>query len=610
MTQRWSFLPRDADALLIVPPFFTPYSPGFGAEQIAACARRAGFVVATVYANLSLASTTGLDQYEDLLRGDEELWGERLFCRSAFGLPPLGLRSDAIPDDYRIHRADGLALRSVPASRARALEPLIEPWVEQVAEAIADLTPRAVGFSVHEQSVGACYALADRVKRLQPRALTLFGGPACSGPMAEGILSLGAAVDIVFAGEADGAFVEFLRCARRGTLSRPAIVPGDVDVDLDGLPLPDFGPFLEQVSRFLPEAERSRLCLLYECCRGCWRAPRQQCAFCGFAPRDRTTAKRKDIVLRDLATLGARHPGLRVAMTDPCIHPVHLASTVPALATAPRPGSLAWAVRPDLTLDEVVHLRAAGVAVITVGIESLCTTILERFRKGATARDALAALRYARSVGVLAMWNLLARMPGQRAEEYAEMARLVPLVTHLQPPVSMLRTEVVRFSPYFTRPGDFGLSRLQPIPATYDVFPAHADVGRLASRFLADGMAEPPELEHELTALIRRVDAWSEAWTHPLGDLPELSVRPLTHDAHGEAAAPFLLTDTRGLPGCARRSLLTREEAAVALSDLAPRTAALEAWALSVGAGALVDGRYTPLATACPQLLQRIERGA
>jgi dihydrodipicolinate synthase/N-acetylneuraminate lyase len=68
-----SFLPAGADALLVVPPFFAPFTPSFGVELLAACARRVGYRVATLYANLSLASTVGLDEYEDLCRADPEL---------------------------------------------------------------------------------------------------------------------------------------------------------------------------------------------------------------------------------------------------------------------------------------------------------------------------------------------------------------------------------------------------------------------------------------------------------------------------------------------------------------------------------------------------------
>jgi ribosomal peptide maturation radical SAM protein 1 len=530
-----------------------------------------------------------------------------VFARAAFGLPPLGHNADRIPEGYRLQRAEGLWFRPVPASRARSLEPLVGPWTAALGTAVAQRAPHVVGFTLLANCVAASYALAARIKQERPDVVTAFGGPACAGPMAEGILSLGPAVDVVFAGEAEHAFVEFLSQVRAGKPVRRGVVASDRDVDLSSLPLPDFGGYYEQMARFVPGPGAPATSLLYETCRGCWWGAARRCAFCGFDSHGRATLKDPDIVLRDLEVLRRCHPGTPIAFTDPSIHPASHASVVPRLARAVPPHSLQWTVRPDLTLAEAAGLKSAGVWLVSAGIESFSTTILARIRKGTTARQSVDTLRHCRSAGILAMWNLMGGVPGDRLEEYDEIAKLLPLVAHLQPPTMFVLLEIVRFSPYFCAAAEYGLSNLRPAPVYRDVFPSHADVDRLAYGFVADYPSESLEQGDRLAGLCQLIEDWRAQWRKPGIDPPRLSIRPLAGSGLRDVDGPFVLDDTRGLPGTDPHALLTRDEATAALTAAVPPTPGLIRWALARKLGVMIDGEYVPLATADPRLVLRME---
>ena len=88
----------------------------------------------------------------------------------------------------------------------------------------------------------------------------------------------------------------------------------------------------------------------------------------------------------------------------------------------------------NLSLDNVLELKAAGICDIQPGIEALSTSLLKRMDKGVSARQNIALMRYARAVGLSLTWNLLYAFPGDQLEDYEQTLALVPLLRHLNPP--------------------------------------------------------------------------------------------------------------------------------------------------------------------------------
>ena len=106
--------------------------------------------------------------------------------------------------------------------------------------------------------------------------------------------------------------------------------------------------------------------------------------------------------------------------------------------------------------------------------------------KGVRADQNVALLRYARSLRIRLSWNLLAGFPGDRVDDYEQMAELLPHLVHLEPPDGMGFVRFDRFSPYFDYPERFGISNLRPKAAYFDIFPSWTRFDQLAYYFDGD----------------------------------------------------------------------------------------------------------------------------
>ena len=94
---------------------------------------------------------------------------------------------------------------------------------------------------------------------------------------------------------------------------------------------------------------------------------------------------------------------------------------------------------------------------------------LQPMAKGTTAANNVQLLKWCRQFGVRQSWSLLWGFPGGDDAWYADMARLPPLLHHLQP-APPLRLNYHRYSPYFSKAASFGID-LKPAPSFRWVYP-------------------------------------------------------------------------------------------------------------------------------------------
>ncbi len=118
-------------------------------------------------------------------------------------------------------------------------------------------------------------------------------------------------------------------------------------------------------------------------------------------------------------------------MVDNIMPRSYFRTLVPRLA-AEVPGLLAfYEQKSNLSLDNVVELRGAGICDIQPGIEALSTSPSEAHGQGRVRPQNIALMRYARAIGLSLTWNLLYAFPGDHIEDYEQTLALVPL---LRPP--------------------------------------------------------------------------------------------------------------------------------------------------------------------------------
>jgi ribosomal peptide maturation radical SAM protein 1 len=278
--------------------------------------------------------------------------------------------------------------------------------------------------------------------------------------------------------------------------------------DLDALPFPDYGDYFEQfeASRFGRDWQPS---IYLETSRGCWWGERMHCTFCGLNPQTmafRSKSARR--ALEELKGLTARHPGCDVEVTDNILDMRYFADFVPALA-AQRPAvSMFYEVKSNLKKQQVRMLRDGGIRTIQPGIESFSDPVLRLMRKGVSALQNIQLLKWCKELTVEPTWNLLWGFPGEPPEEYERMARLVPLLSHLPPPVSHGLIRLDRFSPNFDQAERLGFADVRPLPPYRYVYPLPDEALANLACFFTFRYREDRDVGGYVAGLVKRLRAW------------------------------------------------------------------------------------------------------
>jgi ribosomal peptide maturation radical SAM protein 1 len=152
---------------------------------------------------------------------------------------------------------------------------------------------------------------------------------------------------------------------------------------------------------------------------------------------------------------------------------------------------------------------------IQPGIESLSNEVLRLMKKGCTALQNIQLLRWCDELGIEVAWNVLAGFAGESPEEYQRQAELVPLLTHLQAPVSCSPIRLDRFSPFFMKAEELGLKKVRPKPGYYYSYPlGRKELARLAYFFDFD-YADGRNVFEYLAVLQTAIQGWWDARKDP-----------------------------------------------------------------------------------------------
>lgn len=599
---------QEADVLLIVPPFASLWYPSLGAHVLQGCIRRADFRMDVLYANILLASTIGESSYEKVAAESVALVAERFFARSAFDLPPLGYGGNRALDPTRIYGEekgqlyrglvpDGKAatlggVTPITIAELERLEAAGPAWIDRVATAIAARRYKIVGCTTTFQQTTASIALLKRIKSLDPGVVTVLGGANCEGEMAEGLLALGASVDYIFSGESEGTFPEFVRAVMAGERPTSRIVYGRPCDDMDGLPSLQCAEFFQQRSAYLPNSvPLESTFLTYETSRGCWWGQKQHCTFCGLNGEGMAFRRKSpDRVIDELRTLLEASPTKNISMTDNIMPHDYFRTLLPRLREELPGLNIFYEQKSNLSFEDVLALKDAGVTTIQPGIEALSTPLLKLMKKGVNARQNLMLLRYGRIAGVRLVWNLICGFPNDEFDVYRETRALVPLIVHLQPPSGLWHLSIDRFSPYFVQPALHDVTDVRPLPVYRDFLPESADTARIAYHFLGDYPSDTHRFIEPVRELGAQVRAWARAWEREYRRRPELKI--CRHEGR------YLLVDMRGLPGTEALRALDRTEAALLLSAGPYRGSKEEDRAVDQKLAVVVDQWFVPLPVA------------
>lgn len=595
----------ERDALLILPPFAGIDRPSLGLHTLQACAKSAGLGVSVLYANVLFARILSESRYERLCYAPtSDLLGERIFAKAAYGQASQPTLSTA---DRSFRSA--LPTDELPtACEIQQYQQLAIEFSDTLADLIANSGHQIVGCNTTFEQTSAAVAILARIKQRAPRITTLLGGANCEGRMALGIRTLSPCIDVIFSGESEVSFPKFLVSDRRHELAPGTIIEGEACKNLDQLPALDYSDYYAQLELLAPDGHgrnRANSWLPYETSRGCWWGQKHHCTFCGINGGGMTfRQKSAQIVLTQLPALLAQHPSNKVLMVDNIMPIGYFDDLLPALASMALGLHAFYEQKANLTLERVVLLKNAGVAIIQPGIEALSSALLALMKKGVKASQNVALLRYTRSAGVSVNWNILYAFPGDHEEHYESTLRLMPLLRHLNPPSGACHLSIDRFSPYFDRPGDYGIANVRPMEAYETIFPSAAAVPDLAYHFVGDYDCAVRRDASIVPRLDAEIEAWRRSWGKPEAKPPVLLVEEID-------AATYLLCDTRADDTSKHQfRFIDKDQARVALAaqSIAKVSDSLRNWAVDDAQVAVIlDGRLIPLACARPELIEQFE---
>lgn len=471
-----------ARVALVTMPFGGVDRPALGISLLKALLAERGITCDIHYLNLLFADRIGLPPYEELAMFDgRRLCGEQLFAREVFG----GQMPEGPPPDPLKRRSS--ALRSL-WDKIEIWQHLCEsvgPFLDECETCLPWGGYRVVGFSTTFEQNMASLALARRIKARWPGTVVVFGGANCEGEMGLELHRQFQWIDFVCSGEGDVVFpllVERLLAGapppkapglivRSRGQSRIAGLTALPVTDLDRLPYPDFDDYFRQVGRSAVGAQ-AELVIPFESSRGCWYGARQHCTFCGLngetiAYRSKSAGRVLDEIRHLVRRYGIRH----LTASDNILESHYFQSLLPELAQGDLNLLIHYEVKANLRREQIQLLKRAGVERLQPGIESLSTSILKLMQKGCTALQNIQLLKWASGLGVNVAWNFLMGFPGEDPQEYVRMAEWIPALVHLQPPQGFGLIRLDRFSPYFSSPEHFGLTRVRAAASYAAVYP-------------------------------------------------------------------------------------------------------------------------------------------
>lgn len=510
--------------------------------------RRAGMDVKVFNLNISFAKEVGFERYLGMafLREVDPRIAEWLFAEAAWGQDPSLTPEAAFLSECERLFPEGGGVTDHRQWLRRLRREVVPEWLDACVSDLLTAGPiRVAGFSCNFFQTLPALALGRRIKARFPEARIVCGGCAFHGDPGAELLAKVPWIDAVCLGEADDVVVPLMHALYHGRA--PANLPGiyyrngigaavageeprPVSAEtLEALPDPSFEDFFEAVGAaglLRDPGWRKRAFLPFEGARGCWKAAKQHCRFCGtdmeklsFRPR---SAKR---VVGTLSGHKARYPVKRYHAVDSNMPPLFFRDLLPRLQQAFSEGgaSLFYEVVSQLGRDRVKALADAGITTVQAGIESLRTPLLSHMEKGGTALQNVFFLKCCREHGVTPLWNFLVRIPGETRQDYAAQAKMIPHLTHLRPPLARpFPVQCHRFSPYYREEGRW-LLNVRPqfwYSALYP--PERIDLSKVAYYFDADWkdvLAE--EVYGEVSEKIAK---WIEGWKEPEGP-PKLLLR-------------------------------------------------------------------------------------
>lgn len=498
---------------LVSLPFTSLQSPNLGLSLLAAGVRQQGIACEIHYLAFDFAETIGVESYAFLSHEKfyQAFLGEWIFSALVYERPEaldMEYLAEVVPDFATPLETVLITHVALAARKAAA------GFIDRCAKNLAARQPGLVGITTSFQQNMASIAFANALKRHSPETTILFGGANCEAELGTALLQSFDCIDAVCSGEGDTALPAFVEAFAAGDAMPevPGITtrncpsdkqPGRMITALDNLPIPDFSDFYSRFDRTSGLKDLLQPTPTIETSRGCWWGAKHHCTFCGLNGNAMTyRSKSPDRALKEFRTQ-ARIYGSDFIVVDNILDYAYFDSLLPMLRDDPTPFLMHFEVKSNLFPKHIQAMAAAGIRKIQPGIETLDSHILKLMKKGVNALQNIQTLKLCAEAGIFVDWGFIFGFPGEDPSSYDRMADLMSRLHHLQPPAAFAPVRADRFSPYFTRPHEFGIQLKPAKPYRF----IYAGVGDELGRFSYHHEMSAPDIDHAQTYTRRARDA-------------------------------------------------------------------------------------------------------
>jgi ribosomal peptide maturation radical SAM protein 1 len=533
------------DVLLINMPFGPLLQPSIGLGLLKAGLTYRGINSKILYFTLKFAELIGVSVYETISNGHPaiyDLLGEWIFSSALFSSTNTDVEAyinDVLRGHSPAHReAHKDWTKPVPEQFIQdvlAIRNQVETFLDECLDEVINYNPSIVAFTSTFQQHLAALSLAKRLKARARETFIILGGANCEGVMGAEVIRQFAFVDATISGEGDSVFPElvqrvleqksiddlqgvFTRENNESLFLEGKYPNAPLVSNMDALPFPDYDDFFQQLKTGLGVGKNLKPQLLFESSRGCWWGEKNQCTFCGLNGNSMAyRSKSAERSLNELLHLVSKYPNCSVRVVDNILDMKYFQDFIPELAARQLDIGLFYEVKANLRKEQVRMLRDAGIEGIQPGIESLSSHVLSLMRKGVTGIQNIQLLKWCKEFGVHPSWYLLWGFPKELPEEYAQMAKMIPLLTHLQPPEAGVNIRLDRFSPHLEQAEHYGFVNIKPYPSYHYIYPFDTEVVNKLAYFFTFEYSQPQDVASYTLSVAEQVALWQEV--HHKSDL-------------------------------------------------------------------------------------------
>jgi ribosomal peptide maturation radical SAM protein 1 len=506
---------RPAVALVNMPFSYSKY-PSIQLGTLSALLKSKGIPVDCHHLNVRFAYKIGVPLYE-IICEKRALFGEWLFSFLLFRDNPEHVE---YPHQFKPVFEQVAKESGHPASFFEDMATRAAPqFLTSALTAIDWGQYKIIGFtSTFDQNV-ASLTMAKLIKDLYPNVTIVFGGANYDGEMGLEYFRAFPFIDHVVVGEGEEVFPELVRYLLE---EKAGIVPNGVAYR-EGAAIaftpnnslfsgftktgpPDYDDYYHLLAELGEAAQGLDRILLYEGSRGCWWGEKHHCTFCGLnAQSMKFRVKSSEQVAQEMAYLSSRYDTVRFRLVDNIIDMKYVENLFGRFAADHCDLDVFIETKSNLHKNQIRTLAAGGVKCMQPGLESLSLNQLQAMDKGVTPMQNMICLKWSYYYHVAVSWNLLLGFPGETNEDYRRQIDMIPSLFHLHPPESTGKFWLERFSPYYTRPHEYGVRITGPGAAYKYVYDARqVDLNKIAYDFEyeLDNWNIDPHLYQELVALV------------------------------------------------------------------------------------------------------------